>query len=42
MQLIWSKSWLAHFRFGPAGWGWRTMTYRKYQPLRRTTQKKAV
>ena len=42
IQLIWSKLWLAHFRFGPAEWVWRTMTYRKYQPLRRTTQKETA
>ena len=39
IQLMWSKSWLTHFRFGPAEWVWRIMTYRKYQPLRRGSQK---
>ena len=39
IQLLWSKSWLAYFRFGPAEWMWRMMTYRKYQPLRRVPQK---
>ena len=42
IQLVWSKLWLAHFRFGPAEWVWRTMTYRKYQPLRRTTQQETA
>jgi uncharacterized protein len=26
-QLIWSPLWLKHFRFGPAEWLWRTLTY---------------
>jgi uncharacterized protein len=30
-----SSLWLAHFRFGPAEWLWRTLTYRQIQPLRR-------
>lgn len=30
-----SKVWLAHFRFGPAEWAWRSCTYRGAQPLRR-------
>ncbi len=35
LQILWSKSWLTHFRFGPAEWVWRSMTYRSIQPLRR-------
>jgi len=35
LQIWWSKSWLTHFRFGPAEWIWRSMTYRSIQPLRR-------
>ncbi len=27
--------WLASFRFGPAEWLWRSLTYLKWQPLRR-------
>ena len=27
--------WLARFRFGPAEWLWRSLTYLKWQPLRR-------
>ena len=34
-QLWWSPLWLRHFRFGPAEWLWRTMTYGQVQPLRR-------
>ncbi|UCF05574.1 MAG: DUF418 domain-containing protein [bacterium] len=32
-QLVWSPLWLRHFRFGPAEWLWRTLTYRKSQPM---------
>lgn len=35
-QLIWSPLWLRHFRFGPAEWLWRSLTYGRSQPLRRT------
>jgi uncharacterized protein len=31
-----SGAWLAHFRFGPLEWLWRTVTYARPQPLRRT------
>jgi uncharacterized protein len=34
-QLILSPLWLRHFRFGPAEWLWRTLTYMKRQPMRR-------
>ena len=30
-----SRAWLARFRFGPAEWVWRCMTYARLQPLRR-------
>ncbi len=33
-QLITSPLWLHYFRFGPAEWLWRSMTYKKMQPLR--------
>jgi uncharacterized protein len=33
-QLIWSPLWLRRFRFGPAEWVWRSLTYWKRQPLR--------
>lgn len=37
-QLIVSPIWLKYFRFGPAEWLWRTLTYQKRQPfLRRET-----
>jgi uncharacterized protein len=32
-QLIVSPIWLKHFRFGPAEWLWRSLTYWKIQPI---------
>lgn len=32
-----SRAWLARYRFGPAEWLWRSITYWRVQPLRRTT-----
>lgn len=29
-----SAWWLARFRFGPAEWAWRTLTYGRWQPMR--------
>lgn len=34
-QVLASRWWLARFRFGPAEWLWRTLTYGRAQPLRR-------
>jgi uncharacterized protein len=34
-QLVISPLWLARFRFGPAEWLWRSLTYWKLQPMRR-------
>ena len=36
VQLIASPLWLRRFRFGPAEWAWRSLTYGARQPLRRT------
>jgi uncharacterized protein len=36
VQLILSPLWLRYFRFGPAEWLWRSLTYWRVQPLRRT------
>lgn len=33
-QVAISHWWLAHFRFGPAEWGWRSLTYGRRQPMR--------
>ena len=35
VQLVLSPIWLAHFRFGPAEWLWRSLTYMQRQPMRR-------
>jgi len=35
VQVAFSHWWLAHFRFGPAEWVWRSLTYGKAQPMRR-------
>ena len=34
-QLWFSRFWLERFRFGPAEWLWRTLTYMRLQPMRR-------
>ena len=36
LQLWWSPLWLSTMRFGPAEWLWRTLTYAKVQPMRRS------
>ena len=36
-QLLVSRWWLRRYRFGPAEWLWRTLTYGARQPLRRVT-----
>jgi uncharacterized protein len=33
-QIVLSNAWLKRFRFGPCEWLWRSMTYRKWIPLR--------
>lgn len=33
-QLVASPVWLRHFRFGPAEWLWRSLTYGRPQPMR--------
>jgi uncharacterized protein len=32
-QMTFSRWWLARYRFGPAEWVWRTLTYGKVQPM---------
>jgi uncharacterized protein len=34
-QLIVSPIWLSYFRYGPAEWLWRSLTYWRPQPMRR-------
>ena len=38
VQLALSPVWLTHYRFGPAEWLWRSLTYWQRQPLRREAQ----
>ena len=35
VQTAWSTAWLARFRYGPAEWLWRSITYKRLQPMRR-------
>lgn len=35
LQMIVSPLWLRHYRFGPAEWLWRSLTYWRLQPMRR-------
>ena len=41
-QLIISPIWLRYFQFGPAEWLWRTLTYLKKQPMRKSATNVAV
>jgi uncharacterized protein len=34
IQMAWSTWWLARFRFGPMEWLWRSLVYRRLQPMR--------
>lgn len=34
VQMVIANWWLKRFRFGPAEWLWRSLTYRKWQPMR--------
>jgi uncharacterized protein len=35
IQILLSKWWLSHFRFGPMEWLWRSATYLKLQPIKK-------
>jgi uncharacterized protein len=37
-QLIVSPIWLKFFNYGPLEWLWRSLTYKKLQPMRIRTQ----
>ncbi|MCY1041224.1 DUF418 domain-containing protein [Corallococcus sp. bb12-1] len=39
LQIPLSHAWLARFRFGPAEWLWRSLTYGRAQPLRLGSKK---
>ncbi len=32
-QIVFSHVWLRHYRFGPCEWLWRSLTYRRRQPM---------
>lgn len=34
-QIIWSHIWLRYFKFGPFEWLWRSLTYWKFQPMKK-------
>jgi uncharacterized protein len=36
LQIAWSHIWLKYFQFGPLEWLWRSLTYWKLQPMRRS------
>ena len=36
LQIIFSKLWLQNFYFGPVEWLWRSLTYFKIQPFRKS------
>ena len=38
LQVLFSRFWLERFRFGPAEWVWRSLTYGAWQPLRRSDE----
>ncbi len=35
VELVWSVLWLRQYRFGPAEWLWRSLTYWQRQPMQR-------
>jgi uncharacterized protein len=39
LQMAGSLRWLGRYQFGPVEWLWRSMTYRRLQPLRRPVEK---
>ena len=42
INIVWSNLWLQHYRYGPAEWAWRSLTYWKRQPMRRQALAPAV
>lgn len=42
LEIIWSHIWLRYFRFGPLEWAWRSLTYWKKQPFKKTNSNKEV
>ncbi len=37
IEILLARVWLKSFRFGPAEWIWRSLTYGKWQPMRRSS-----
>ena len=37
IQIVWSHIWLRYYRFGPLEWLWRSLTYWKRQPFKKTS-----
>ena len=42
IQIIYSNIWLYYFRFGPMEWAWRSLTYWKKQPMKRSNTKEVM
>jgi len=42
IEVAWSHIWLYYFRFGPLEWLWRSLTYWKIQPMKKTIDKKKL
>lgn len=36
VQITWSHLWLRYYRFGPMEWVWRSLTYWRKQPIKKT------
>jgi uncharacterized protein len=42
LQITWSHIWLRFFRFGPLEWAWRSLTYWKKQPMKKSNTKEVL
>jgi uncharacterized protein len=42
LQVIYSNIWLKYFNYGPLEWVWRSLTYGKKQPMKKTIAKKII
>ncbi len=41
IEIVWSHIWLRFFRFGPMEWLWRSLTYWKWQPMKKMQARNA-
>jgi len=41
IEIVWSNLWLKYFRFGPFEWTWRSLTYWKLQPMKKSSARSA-